>query len=76
MPFFLPTRLTDGSNIADRRVVDVNCTDAFTLPECERFQLLPAATSSCSAAANMYAGVKCTSSCELKIHCIFKCVYA
>lgn len=54
--------LTDDSNIADRQVIDANCTDAFTLQECKRFQLLFTATSPCSAAANMYAGVKCTSS--------------
>ena len=68
---FPPTRLSDGSNIADRRVIDANCTDAFTLQECKRFQLLPAATSPCSAAADMYAGVQCTSSCELKFRCNF-----
>ena len=67
---YLSTRLTDGTNIAERRSIDVNCDDAFTLQECKSFRLLSTSTSSCSAAANMYAGVKCKSSCELKIHCI------
>ena len=68
----LHCRLMSDANIADRRVTDVNCTDAFTLPECD-FELLPTTTSSCSAATNMYAGVNCTSSCELNIHSSYVC---
>ena len=53
----------EGSIVEPRQVISQNCTGAHTLPECE-FDL---SSSPCSAASNMYAGVKCDSSCKYAI---------